>query len=90
MKQVLAGLVLAVLASPAAAQATDAQIAAFVAAVQAVGCTVASPAQAAAVESATGFDSATLGAVVGRLMTDGRATPTPDGQGFVLRTGTCG
>jgi hypothetical protein len=90
MKRLLAGLALAVLASPAAAQVSDAQVASVVAAIEAVGCTVASPAQAAAVEAATGFDSATLGAVVGHLMSQHQARATPDGRGFVLLAGSCG
>lgn len=67
---------------------TAAQVATFVEAVAAVGCEVSSPEQAGAVETSTGFDNATLSAVLGALLGDGRAELL-DAGGFVLRTGPC-
>ena len=67
---------------------TDAQVATFVDAVAAVGCEVTSAEHAGAVETSTGFDNATLSAVLGALLGDGRAELL-DAGGFALRTGPC-
>lgn len=75
--------------TPALAQgASDAQISRFIEVVAANGCQVTSDTQAAAVESGTGFDNATLSAVLGTLLGDGRAQLLETG-GFALRTGPC-
>lgn len=90
MRKALAiGAVAAALALPAQAQVqpSDAQIAAVVAAVAPLGCAVDSPADAAAVEAATGFAGDLLGAVVMTLVFQGRAEPTEDGQGFIITQG---
>jgi hypothetical protein len=88
MKRVLAGVCVLALTGSAAA-ATEAQVAAFVAAVEAIGCVVETDAQAVAVEQATGFDEATLGEIVTVLLETGRAVIPASMEGLRLTTGGC-
>ena len=91
MRYAIAGATaLALLAGPALAQPSDAQVAAFIAAVEQVGCVIENDAQAEAVERTTGFDDATLGEIVGVLLETGRATILPTMEGLRLTTGACG
>ena len=86
MKYALTLAAALMLANPVLAQ-DAAQIDAFIAAVEAQGCVVENDAQAAAVENATGFDEATLGAIVGAMVEDGRLVFTD--AGMRLMAGTC-
>ena len=90
MKRMLALLAGLAMAGPAAAQPTDAQVAAFIAAVEAIGCVVENDAQATAVEQATGLDDATLGEIVAVLLGDGRAELQASMEGLRLTTAACG
>ena len=89
MKPFFLATVLAVVAAPVLAQPSDQEVAAFVEAVEQIGCRVETDAHAVAVESATGFSDAKLADIVGVLLADGRATVPASAQGLRLMTGEC-
>ena len=80
------------LSGPAAAQPTQAQIGAFVAAMEDVGCVItdAHDDKAAAIEAATGLDDNTLAEIVGILLERGvLVVPDPETGGLRLTIGRC-
>jgi hypothetical protein len=89
MRSVFAAALALAFAAPASAAPTEAQIAAFIAAVEAIGCVVQSDVEAAQVEEATGYDDATLGEIVAVLLADGRAEIPEAIGGLRLITAAC-
>jgi hypothetical protein len=76
-------------AMPVWAEPTDDEIAAFIEAVETIGCVVNDDMHAAQVEEATGFDDAKLGEIVSVLLTDGRAVVPDSMEGLRLTTAAC-
>ena len=89
MRLILALLAGLALAGPAAAQPTEAQVAAFIRAVEAIGCAVENDTHATAVEEATGFDDDMLSQIVAVLLDDGRAVIPETMEGLRLTTAAC-
>ena len=89
MKRATALLCAVLMAVPAAAQPSEEGIAAFIAAVEEIGCRVETDAQAQAIEQATGFGDAKLAEIVALLLETGRAVIPATMEGFVLTTGGC-
>lgn len=82
-----AALALAACTTPQPQGVTDADIAAYRAAMETAGCVVASPEQAAVVETATGFDTAKLRAITDYLVEIGDVEQY--GASSRLLTGAC-
>lgn len=89
LRKGLAAAVFVALAGPAAAGPSEEQIDKVVAAIEAEGCVVASPADAMRVEEATGFDDDLLGEIVDSLAEEGLVIVDQDIGGMRLMTSYC-
>ena len=89
MKPYILAAGLVALATPLAAQPTEAEIERFITAMEAVGCEIHTDAHALAVEEATGFSDAKLAEIVEVLLVSGRAEVPASAEGLRLTTGGC-